>query len=283
MQKTAVITGVSSGIGRACAERLAAAGWHVFGSVRRPADAEPLATALGERFTALVLDVTDPVTVGAAAARVAEALGSQRLGGLVNNAGIAVAGPTTHLPIADWRRQFEINLLGPVQVTQAFLPLLGTDPARHGSPGRIVMISSVGGKLGAPFLAPYVASKHALEGFSESLRRELMFYGIDVVIVAPGHVATPIWDKAERMDVSPYLNLPITPALQRFRDVFIAEGRRGLPPAKIAEVVERALTAARPKARYAVVPGKFVNWTLPRLLGPRTVDRLLAKRLGLRA
>ncbi|MDE2148467.1 MAG: SDR family oxidoreductase [Gammaproteobacteria bacterium] len=281
MEKTVVITGVSSGIGRACAETLAAAGWRVFGSVRTAAHAVELREQLGERFTPLGFDVTDPVAVSAAAAAVAGRLGGRRLNGLVNNAGIAVAGPVSHLPIDEFRRQLEVNVVGPMQVAQAFLPLLGTDPDRSGPPGRIVMISSVAGKLGAPFLAPYVASKHALEGLAESLRRELLFYGIDVVVVAPGHVATPIWDKAERVDVTPYQNLPITPILERFRNAFIAEGRRGLPPERIAAAVKTALTASRPKARYALVPGKFANWTLPRLLPPRAVDRLLARRLGL--
>lgn len=141
------------------------------------------------------------------------------------------------------------------------------------------MTSSVAGRIGAPFLAPYAASKHALEGFAESLRRELAPLGIAVVIVAPGHVVTPIWDKAEQMDITPYLGLPITPALQRFRERFIRSGRDGLPPARVAEAIKRALTCSRPKIREVVVAGRLLNRTLPRLLGPRFVDRMLSLRL----
>lgn len=280
--KAVVITGVSSGIGRATATLLAGRGFHVYGSVRKAQDAEPLRAALGPAFTPLIFDVTDEAAVHAGAQTVRNRLAGQTLAGLVNNAGIAVAGPLTHLPVAEYRKQLEVNLVGPMIVTQAFLPLLGTDGALQGPRGRIVNISSVGGRLGAPFLGPYVASKHGIEGFSESLRRELMFYGIDVVIVAPGHVATPIWDKAQEMDVSPYQKLEIAPALEKFRNFFISEGKKGLPPERIASVIHEALTAAAPKARYAVVPGRFQNWTLPMLLPARTVDKLIAGRLGLK-
>ncbi|MBL6750439.1 MAG: SDR family oxidoreductase [Nevskia sp.] len=281
MQGSVVVTGVSTGIGQATARLLGDRGFRVFGSVRRAADAQGLAQALGERFTPLVFDVTDEDAVRAAAGTVRERLGGTTLAGLVNNAGIAVAGPLSHLPVAELRRQLEVNLVGPVIVTQAFLPLLGTDASLQGPPGRIVNISSVGGRIGAPFLAPYVASKHGLEGLSESLRRELLFYGIDVVLVAPGHVATPIWDKAAEVDTAPYEHLDIAPAMRRFRDFFIAEGRKGLPPERIGETVHEALTAAAPKVRYAVVPGRLANWTIPSLLPRRLVDKLIGSRLGL--
>jgi NAD(P)-dependent dehydrogenase (short-subunit alcohol dehydrogenase family) len=156
------------------------------------------------------------------------------------------------------------------------------DKTLNGEPGRIVNISSVGGKIGAPFIAPYAASKHAIEGFSESLRRELMLYGIDVIMVAPGHVATPIWDKAEEVDVTPYEHLDAAPAMKKFREFFIAEGKRGFPPERIAKVIHDALTSPSPKARYAVVPGRFQNWTMPTLLPVRVVDKIIAGRLGLK-
>ncbi len=279
--KAVVITGVSTGIGYATARAMAQQGFHVFGSVRRLADADALKALLGEQFTPLLFDVTDEAAVHAAAAQVGAALRGQRLAGLVNNAGIAVGGPLTHVPIAEFRKQMDVNITGPMIVTQAFLPLLGTDDGLSGAPGRIVNITSVAGKMGAPFVGPYVASKHALEGLSESLRRELMFYGIDVVMVAPGHVATPIWDKAEQVDSTPYQHLPIFPAMQKFMDFFLVEGRKGFPPERIAGVVLEALTAAKPKARYPVVPGHLKNWTIPRLLPTRVVDKVLASQLGL--
>lgn len=280
--KAVVVTGVSTGIGQATALALAGRGYQVFGSVRNAADAEGLRHRLGEQFRTLVFDVTDETAVHGAAAQVRAALGGQRLAGLVNNAGIAVGGPLTHVPIAEFRKQMAVNVTGPMIVTQAFLPLLGTDDSLTGTPGRIVNITSVAGKMGAPFVGPYVASKHALEGLSESLRRELMFYGIDVVMVAPGHVATPIWDKAEQIDPKPYEHLAIFPAMRKFLDVFVAEGRKGFPPERIAGVVLEALTTARPKARYPVVPGHLKNWTIPRLLPTRVVDRVLASQLGLK-
>ncbi len=280
--KSIVVTGVSTGIGRATAEFFAARGFHVFGSVRKAADAAPLAQKLGQAFTPLVFDVTDESAVHAAAAQVRAQLAGSTLAGLVNNAGIAVAGPLTHVPVAEFRQQLEVNVIGPVIVTQAFLPLLGTDPTLTGTPGRIVNIGSSAGKFGAPFVGPYVASKFALEGYSDSLRRELQFFGIDVIVVGPGHVATPIWDKAEDVDVGPYETLPIAPAMRRFRDFFIAEGKKGFPPERIAATIHHALTASRPKTRYAVVPGKLKNWTIPRLLPARVVDRALASQFGLK-
>ncbi len=280
--KAVVITGVSTGIGHAASVVMARQGFHVFGSVRKLADADALKTSLGSQFTPLVFDVTDEAAVLAAAAQVRAMLNGQRLSGLVNNAGIAVGGPLTHVPIAEFRKQMEVNITGPMIVSQAFLPLLGTEAGLSGAPGRIVNITSVAGKMGAPFVGPYVASKHALEGLSESLRRELIFYGIDVVMVAPGHVATPIWDKAEQVDPKPYEHLAIFPAMQKFLDFFVAEGRKGFPPERIAGVVLEALTAAKPKTRYPVVPGHIKNWTIPRLLPTRLVDRVLASQLGLK-
>lgn len=282
MKPSVVVTGVSTGIGHATAHLLAQRGFRVFGSVRKTADAEKLKSELGEAFEPLVFDVTDEPAVHAAAAQVRERLAGRTLAGLVNNAGIAVAGPLTHLPIAEYRKQIEINLVAPMIVTQAFLPLLGTDKRLQGPRGRIVNISSAGGKLGAPFLGPYVASKFGLEGLSESLRRELQFYGIDVIVIGPGHVATPIWDKAEEMDITPYAQLDIAPAMQKFQSFFVAEGKKGFPPSRIAGVIHKALTAAKPKVRYAVVPGRLQNWTIPRLLPPRWVDRILAGQLGLK-
>ena len=165
-------------------------------------------------------------------------------------------------------------------VIKAFAPLLGTDRARTGPPGRIVNISSVGGRFAAPFVGLYAASKHGLEGLSQSLRRELMLFGIDVIIVAPGSVATPIWDKAEQIDLAPYQKSPYFEIIKRFRDYMIAEGRKGWSSERLGEVVCEALTAARPKTRYSPVAGRFQNWTLPTTLPARVVDRIVAKTFG---
>ncbi len=184
--KNVVITGVSTGIGYACVKALLSRDFRVFGSVRNQMDAERLQRDFGDRFVPLLFDVTDKETVQAAALKVNECFGAGTLDGLVNNAGIEVAGPLAYLPTDQFRRQLEVNLVGPFIVTKAFLPLLGEDPARKGNPGRILNISSASGRIAAPFTGAYSASKFGLEGFSESLRRELVLFGIDVIIIGPG-------------------------------------------------------------------------------------------------
>lgn len=274
-----VVTGASTGIGHGCVEELTRAGFHVFASVRKQADAERLAEEFGDRVTPLIFDVTDEAAIAAAADKVREALKGEPLAGLVNNAGVAVAGPLLHLPIDEFRRQIEVNLIGVVAVTQAFAPLLRAEPGQ-GTPGRIVNISSVGGKNANPFMAPYCASKFAIEGLSESLRRELMLYGIEVVVVAPGAVATPIWSKAEEVDVTPYAATPFAPALDRVRAYMLAVGAKGLKPQAIGQGVLKALTVPRPKVRYTLTPDPLQT-LLTTILPKRMLDRAIGKQLGL--
>src|SRR5277367_3657198 len=233
--KSVVITGASTGIGWATAKLLVDKGYRVFGSVRKPADAERLVGEFGGNFVPLLFDVTDEAAVLASAREVRAALNGETLAGLVNNAGIAVPGPVLELSADEFRRQMDVNVIGPIIATQAFGPLLGSDPSLKGPKGRIVMISSVAGKNGNPFSSAYSASKHAIEGLSESLRRELMLFGIDVIIVAPGAVKTPIWSKAEEVDVSGYRNSPFFPALEKIRTFMLQLGENGLPAETIAE------------------------------------------------
>ena len=279
--KSVVVTGVSTGIGWGTTKVLTEAGFHVFGSVRKEADAQRLKQEFGERFTPLLFDVTDAEAVKRGADQVRTALKGEKLFGLVNNAGIAVSGPLLELPVDDFRTQLEVNVTGPLIVTQAFAPLLGADATLKGTPGRIVNISSVGGKQAAPFLGPYAASKFAIEGFSESLRRELMLFGIDVIIVGPGAVRTAIWDKAEEIDVRPYEKSPYYPSLTKFREFFLASGRQGFPPEHLGRAILKALTVKNPKVRYAVVPKRLQNWTIPQLLPKRLTDRIIGKATGL--
>jgi NAD(P)-dependent dehydrogenase (short-subunit alcohol dehydrogenase family) len=276
-----VVTGASTGIGRAATKALAAKGFRVFGSVRRPADADSLVAEFGANVVPLLFDITDAAAVAAAAGVVGAALGQRTLAGLVNNAGIAVPGPLLQIPIDELRRQLEVNLVSQLAVTQAFAPLLGTDPARTGRKGRIVMVSSVGGRRAMPFNGPYSASKFALEGLSESLRRELMLFGIDVVVVAPGTIETPIWDKAEMVDLAPFAGSPYEAPLARFRQLALTMGRQGLPADRVGAIIVRALTAARPKARYGVAPNPL-GILLQTMLPSRMMDRMIARRLGLR-
>jgi NAD(P)-dependent dehydrogenase (short-subunit alcohol dehydrogenase family) len=189
-------------------------------------------------------------------------------------------GPVLELSADEFRRQMDVNVIGPVIATQAFAPLLGSDPSLRGAKGRVVMISSVSGRNGNPLISAYSASKHAIEGLSESLRRELMLFGIDVIIIAPGAVKTPIWDKAEEVDISAYQNSPYFPALQQMWKFLALLGATALPPEKIAETIFKALTGPNPKVRYQIAPDPM-QLIMGSMLPKRTLDRIIAKRLGL--
>jgi NAD(P)-dependent dehydrogenase (short-subunit alcohol dehydrogenase family) len=243
--QSVVVTGVSTGIGWGITKVLIQHGFHVFGSVRKPQDAERLSKEFGERFVPLLFDVTD------------EAASTE-----------------------DFRHQLEVNLVSVLIVTKAFVPLLGTDHSLKGHPGRILNMSSVSGKSGPPFVGAYAASKHGLEGFSESLRRELQLYGIDVIIIGPGPVATPIWDKAEEVDISAYAHTDYVESARRAQAYMIHNGKNGLPPEKVGEVVWHALTTHNPRVRYAVVGGDFLRRFIQRLLPTRVIDRIVARNLG---
>ncbi len=284
--KSIVITGVSSGIGYAAAEEFVRRGYRVFGSVRNVEDGVRMAAALGERFSALLFDVTDAPAIARAATQVEEALspfaaGENGLTGLINNAGISIGGPAMHLPVDAFRRQFEVNLFGVIRVTQAFLPLLG---ARHDSPhppGRIVNISSVSGKIAYPFLAPYAASKYALEAFSDSLRRELMLYGVDVIVVEPGAVKTPIWEKAQQQFLAYDDETDYDSHLVHMQHITAKSERTAMPVAQVTKVLIKAIEERSPRARYALPNGRVTGWWLPRFAPTRWFDRRIAKRLNL--
>jgi NAD(P)-dependent dehydrogenase (short-subunit alcohol dehydrogenase family) len=278
--QSVVITGASTGIGWATAKLLLDRGFRVFGSVRKQADADRLKAQFGPNFTPLMFDVTDEAAVLAAAREVRTSLNGETLAGLVNNAGIAVAGPVLELAADEFRHQMNVNVIGPIIATQAFGPLLGSDQSLKGPKGRIVMISSVAGKNGNPLTAAYSASKHAIEGLSESLRREMMLFGIDVIIVAPGAVKTPIWSKAEEVDISAYKNSPFFPALGRIRKFMLQLGETGLPAEKIAEAIVEALTSAHPRVRYQLTADPMRH-LMTAVLPKRMMDKIIAKRLGL--
>lgn len=280
LDRAVAITGASTGIGRAAVAKAVREGAHVFASVRKQADADSLRAEFGDAVTPLIFDVADEAAVRAGAAQVAQALGNRKLFGLLNNAGIAVAGPLLHLDTDELRKQFEINFFGVHNVTRAFADLLGADKSRAGKPGRIVMISSVGGQNGSPFVGPYSASKFAMEGYSQSLRRELMLYGIDVIVIGPGAVATPIWDKAGEGDLTRFNNTDYAPMLKGVENYMLAQGRAGLPPSDVGDLVWRCFTDPKPKTRYSILRNEFMDVTLPRLLGPRAVDKIIAQRLG---
>lgn len=279
-KKSILITGVSSGIGRAVTEALADNDWHVFGSVRKEVDGARLKDALGNAFTPLIFDVTDADAIARGAAEVKEALAGRTLGGLVNNAGIAVGGPLRYIPIDEVKHQLEVNLFGAIRVTQAFLPHLGADKSFEGAPGKIINMSSVAGKIATPIMGPYAMSKHALEAFSDSLRRELMMHGIDVVVIGPGAIKTPIWDKADELNVEQYQDTEYYDAMVGMREKYKALGEEGLPPEDVGALVVRIMTSDKPKTRYAILRNKLTMWTIPRLLPKRLIDKALVERFG---
>lgn len=279
--RSVLVTGASTGIGWGCTKVLVSKGFHVFGSVRKQPDADRLSAEFGAGVTPLLFDVTDQSAVASAATAVRDRLAGKTLFGLVNNAGIANPGPLLHIDVDFFRNQLEVNVTGQLIVTQAFAPLLGASPETLSEkPGRIVMMSSVGGRVGMPFVGPYNTSKFALEGFSESLRRELMLYGVDVVIIAPGAIATPIWDKADALDLSAYEKTPYASIVNKVKAYMTDMGRKGLPPERIGEAVHTALTHPKPKTRYIVTPDPLQNW-LSNNMPKRMVDKTIAKQLGL--
>ncbi len=277
-QQTALVTGASSGIGQACALRLARLGWRVFAAVRNPAAGEALKQK-HSNITSLILDVTDEAQIRTAVEQVGKAVGAAGLQGLVNNAGIAVAAPLEFIPIDELRRQLEVNVVAQMAVTQAFLPLL-----RQGH-GRIVNMSSVGGKSVVPMLGPYSASKYALEALSDALRMELMPSGIHVAIIEPASIKTPIWDKslaaADELErkMSPKAQEVYGVPMANMRKLAVASNRTGVPASAVAKAVTHALTANQPKVRYLVGNARGRVQTLANLLPARWRDRLLVGML----
>lgn len=214
---------------------------------------------------------------------VTEKLAGHTLAGLVNNAGIAKLGPLALQDIDEFIQHFEVNAFGGLRMIQAFLPLLGTNKSLEGEPGRIINITSLGGELPSPFLGAYTASKHAMESITDSLRRELMVYGIDSISIGPGSVKTPIWKKAKEANAAEqYKDSAWKDSIKKFLDVMIEGGEDGLETEEIADVVYEAMTDNKPKARYAPVPNKLINYTLPTMLPERVVDQIFAKKFDIK-
>jgi NAD(P)-dependent dehydrogenase (short-subunit alcohol dehydrogenase family) len=281
LKHSVMITGVSTGIGYATAKLLVERGFQVFGSVRSTADAERIGREFGPNYCALIMDVTDEPAVRRAADTVREKLGQSRLFALINNAGIEMTGPLAYLPLDRFRLQLEVNLIGVLSVIQAFLPLLGTDPQLTGNAGKIINISSMLGRLAVPFVGAYCASKFGLEALSDSLRREMMLFGIDVIVVEPGAIVTPIWEKAEGKLLQDFPNTPYQHSLTKFVETAMKSGREGFPAIKVAELIARILATKRPKTRYTIIPNHFVEFIIPRLLPTRMLDYFMSKYLGI--
>ncbi len=275
-----VVTGASTGIGRAAASRLDREGFRVFAGVRKLADGQALRDTASPRLTPLLLDVTDAASIAAAVGQVSTETGGHGLQGLVNNAGVAVGGVLEFLDIEQLRYQLEVNLVGAVAVTKGFLPLI-----RH-TGGRVVNISSDSGLLSTPFMAPYCASKFGLEAISDALRRELRPWGIQVVIVEPGAIATPIWDKARPHTKELRAALPAEAVglygqmFDRVESFVEKQAAGAISADAVADAVYRGLTGRRPKLRYQVGnDAKMTRW-MTRLLPARAVDAIVASMIS---
>lgn len=294
--RSALVTGASTGIGRATAERLDRGGWRVFAGVRKQQDAEALVAAGSERLVPVILDVTEPEQIEVAVNRIAEEAGA--LHGLVNNAGIAVPGPLETLPIDDFRRQIEVNLTAQVAVTQAMLPLIRRAPAVPLSPhrglrnhaaagrGRIVFLSSIGGRVAFPLAGAYHAAKFGIEAVGDVFRQELMPWDISVSIVEPGSIDTPIWERGEReadaieARASEVQERLYGQTIAGFRRAIRGTAERGISPEKVAEAIEHALTAKRPRVRYLVGADAKVQARLGPAIPTRLWDRIVAYAMG---
>ena len=275
-----LVTGSSTGIGRAIALRLDANGWRVFAGVRREEDAESLRAEGSERLAPVMLDVTDGEAIAAVAELLKGELGDAGLDGLVNNAGVAIPSPLETMPIEDFRRQIEVNLTGQVAVTQAMLPLI------RSARGRIVFISSIGGRIAFPLTGAYHAAKWGVEAVGDVFRQELRPWGISVSIVEPGSIDTPIWDRGERAadeigDRSPAREELYGKAIGRYRKVVRGLAERGIPPAKVAEVIEHALTSRHPRTRYLVGLDAKFQARAKIVIPARIFDRMVARIMGL--
>lgn len=270
-----VLTGASTGIGEACALHFDKKGYRVFAGVRNEADGRKLKANASDRLTPVLLDVTDQQSIDAAA----HSIGRIEISALINNAGIAVSGPIEMVPLDLFRRQFEVNVIGTVAVTQAFLPLL-----RQGR-GRIVNIGSIAGRSALPLMGPYGASKCALEAITDALRMEVLQWGIGVSIVEPAAVHTPIWNKSlataqELMKQAPeHLMDLYRPLIENMEKAAAQAARTAIPVAEVVKAVDHAVTAARPKTRYAVGFQAKVRIAL-NTLPDKTRDRLILKRLN---
>jgi len=277
--KSILITGASTGIGYEAAKACIARGYQVYGSVRKQADADRLSNELGGHYAPLFFDVTDADAVVAEIDRITPELKDRGLHALINNSGIAKGGPIQYQDMEEIAYHFQVNVLGLIRVTKACLSLLGAQKDHPAPPGKIINISSVAGKFAQPFVGSYVSSKHAVEGFSHSLRRELLPYGVQVVIVGPGAVKTPIWDKGIKMDK--YYDTPYGGFLKRFGEAARQGGEDGLSSAYLGKQLADIVDDKRPKLRYTFVKSKLKNWIIPMLLPHRWVDRFVKNQLHL--
>ncbi len=275
MQKVVLITGASSGIGAATTRALIEHGFTVVATVRKAADEIQLINLYKDKIKVVQLDVTDFSAIEKLPEILLNKFNIQHLHGLINNAGVALAAPFANQDFFEVQKIIQINVLAVMKITQVLIPLLIRD-------SRIVNISSVAGKSAAPFLAVYAASKHAIEGFSEALRKEMLLLGVKVIVVAPGSVKTPIWQKSFAAIKDLYKHTIFAESFGRFIKFALNEEKNALAVNQVSALIIKALTLKDPKVRYSPIPRKLINWYLPKLLPTKIYDHLTAKALGLR-
>jgi len=280
--RSILITGVSTGIGRAIAEELLNSDFIVIGSVRNLKDADNLQEKYKGYFFPVKFDVTKKEEIEKSKIEIEKILteNNSYLSCVINNAGIALGGPIRYLDVDIFRKQFEVNLFGLIEVTKSFLDLL-IDSNNHKMKNKIINIGSISGKRSYPFVGPYTASKHALEGLTDALRRELLIHDIDVVLIQPGPIRTPIWDKAPDIEDNPFLNTEYEIPLRKFNKGYIKLGVNGFSPDIIGKKIVDVMNTNKPKTRYVITPKIFKNYLIPGFLPDRWVDRLTGKMLGL--
>ncbi|MAJ45491.1 MAG: oxidoreductase [Candidatus Marinimicrobia bacterium] len=278
--KNILITGVSTGIGKTTAEYLLKSGYRVFGSIRKVEDAKNLIKDFSKNFIPLKFDITDEVAIIRSVEIVKKTLNGEYLDFLINNAGAVIGGPSILLETQDFRNQFEINLFSVVSITNAFIKLLGAE-LNNPHEGKIINISSVSGKRAFPFLAPYAASKFALEGYSDALRRELQIYGIDVILIEPGPVKTAIWNKVHEKDNNSFEGSDYDIMLKKFSKIIMKNEAEGINAEVVSKLIYKIINSKYPRTRYLITKNKFKNHLLIKIIPERWLDKLIGKKLGL--
>jgi len=280
--RSVLVTGVSTGIGKAIAEELLNNEFIVIGSVRKESDGEDLKKRFEENFYPVKFDVTKKQEIQKAKVEVEKILADRKsyLSCVINNAGIALGGPVRYLDVDIFRKQFEVNFFGLIEVTKTFLDLL-IDHNSYKMKNKIINIGSISGKRSYPFVGPYTASKHALEGFTDALRRELLIHDVDVVLIQPGPIRTPIWDKAPKIEDNPFLKTEYEIPLRKFNKGYIKLGVDGYSPTIIGNKIVEVMNTNKPRTRYVITPKIFKNYLIPGFLPDRWVDKLTGKMLGL--
>jgi len=281
--KSVIITGSSTGIGYATCEIFIKKGFLVFGSVRNKRDSDRLKNSFGTKFIPLIFDITNQKEVFKSKDIIESEMKGMTISALVNNAGIAVTGPISYINPEKIRKQFEVNILGVVNSTQAFLPFLGTDKSNKGKSGKIINISSVAGKIASPFAGPYCMSKFALEALSDSLRQELLIHNIDVIVVGPGPTQSHIWGKEENFELSEYADTEYKDSILQLKKIMNQISERAYPAKKVAELIYKITVKRKPKTRYTITPNKILNWYLPLLIPKRILDRITSYILKIKS